>query len=319
MNESTFMHFWPDQASSYAGQVDWLVITFTGMMILFVLPVFICLVVFSFRYRRGSQVPRDHRPAGNHKIEITWIALPFIGAMILFVLSSRLYYVSRTPPLDAMEIHVVAKQWMWKFQHPGGQREINTLHVPMDRAVKLNLISQDVIHSLYFPVMRNKQDALPGTYTHMWFKASKTGIFDGKCAEYCGTDHSAMRVKLVVLRPQEYERWLRQSDTSESLAEQGEGLFRQFGCSGCHAEGSMVRAPRLEGLYGRNVALADGSQVVADDGYIRDSILLPQKQITAGYEPIMPTFANVLDEEAVIRLTAYIKSLGVTQRKGDTE
>ncbi|AOE60346.1 cytochrome c oxidase subunit II [Pseudomonas corrugata] len=313
MNQGAFMHLWPEQASSYAGQVDWLVITFTAMMFLFVFPVFLCLLVFSFRYRQGSRVPRDHRPVGNHKIEIVWIAVPFIGAMILFVLSSYLYYVSRTPPPDAMQIHVVAKQWMWKFQHPGGQREINALHVPVGRAIKLDLISQDAIHSLYFPVMRNKQDALPGSYTHMWFKANKTGVFEGKCAEYCGTNHSTMRVRLVVLKPQEYAQWLQQSQTSESLAEQGEALFRQFGCSGCHAESSQVHAPPLEGLYGRKVALADGTFVVADDNYIRDSIQLPQKQITAGYQPIMPTFTNVLDEEAVIRLTAYLKSLGNAQ------
>ncbi|WP_058545215.1 MULTISPECIES: cytochrome c oxidase subunit II [Pseudomonas] len=322
MNENTFIKFWPEQASHYAGQVDWLVATFTGMMLLFVLPVFVCLLVFSFRYRQGTKVPRDHRSIGNHKIEITWIALPFLGAMVLFVLSSRLYYVSRTPPADAMEIHVVAKQWMWKFQHPGGQREINALHVPVGRPVKLNLISQDAIHSLYFPVMRNKQDALPGTYTHMWFEANKPGTFEGKCAEYCGTDHSTMRVKLVVLKPEEYERWLEESGTSKSLARQGEGLFRQFGCSGCHVDrpdGALVHAPPLSGLYGRAVALADGGKVIADSGYIRDSILLPQKQITAGYEPIMPTFSNVLDEEAVLRLVAYIKSLATPQQNGDAQ
>jgi len=321
MNESTFIKFWPEQASQYAGQVDWLVVTFTGMMLLFVLPVFICLLVFSFRYRVGSKVPRDHRSIGNHKIEMTWIVLPFLGAMILFVLSSRLYYISRTPPADAMEIHVVAKQWMWKFQHPGGQREINTLHIPQGRPVKLSMISQDAIHSLYFPVMRNKQDVLPGTYTYMWFEANRPGSFEGKCAEYCGTDHSTMRVRLIILKPQEYEQWLQESDTSQSLARQGDDLFRQFGCSGCHAAGpdaSLVRAPPLEGLYGRNVALADGSHAIADSAYIRDSILLPQKQITAGYEPIMPTFSNVLDEESVIRLVAYIKSLATTQPNGET-
>jgi cytochrome c oxidase subunit 2 len=311
MNEDSFVHLWPKAASAYASQVDWLVITFTGVMVLFVLPVFFFLVYFGFRYRKGSRAPRDHSPQGNWKVESIWIVLPFIGAMVLFILSSRLFYEARTPPADALEIQVTGKQWMWKFQHPGGQREINALHVPAERPIKLTMISEDVIHSLYFPALRLKQDVLPGRYTQMWFQADETGSYPAYCAEFCGTDHAAMLARLEVLHRQEYERWLQQADTSQSLAQQGAGLFRQFGCSGCHSTGAAIRAPRLEGLYGRSVALADGSRAVADEGYIRDSILLPSKQVVAGYQPFMPTYANVLDEDAVLLLTAYIKSLGV--------
>lgn len=309
MNE-TFIRFWPETASRYASNVDWLVFAFTGMMMFFVVPVFVLLVLFAFRYRQGTKVPRDHRPRGSMKVEMTWIALPFVGAMAIYLVSARLYYEVRTPPPDAMEIQVVGKQWMWKFQHPSGQREINTLHVPVDQPIKLNMISQDVIHSLYFPALRVKQDLLPGRYTQLWFKATKTGRYQAYCAEYCGTDHSRMLADLVILPAQEYAAWLEQAGTSESLADQGGALFRQFGCSGCHGEANVAHAPNLNGLYGRRVALENGDSVLADDGYIRDSILLPNKHIVAGFEPIMPSFDNVLDEEAVLRLTAYIKSLG---------
>ncbi len=303
------LRIWPQAASAYAKDLDWLIFGFTGMMMIFVLPVFVLLVVFSFRYRMGIKVPRDHRPRGSRNVELTWIALPFIGAMIVYVASAKLYYYVRTPPADALEIQVVAKQWMWKFQHPGGQREINTLHVPAGRPVRLNMISQDVIHSLYFPALRIKQDLLPGRYTDLWFEADQTGTFDAYCAEYCGTDHSRMLARLIIQPADEYQQWLQQAGDSHSLASEGELLFRQFGCSGCHGPANVAHAPPLTGLYGRRVQLADGTEVLADQAYIRDSILLPQKQIVAGFEPIMPSFANVLDEEAVLRLVAYIRSL----------
>ncbi|KIL03578.1 MULTISPECIES: cytochrome c oxidase subunit II [Stutzerimonas] len=308
-----FLRLWPASASQHASDVDWLITVFTLLMGLFVLPVFFCLVLFALRYRAGRDVPRHHQSQGNWKVETTWIVLPFIGAMVLFLLSARLFYEARVPPADALEIRVTAKQWMWKFQHPGGQREINTLHVPADRPVKLVMISEDAIHSLFFPALRIKQDVLPGRYTELWFRADRTGRFDGFCAEYCGTDHSGMTAQLVIQPPAAYQQWLQQAATDGSLAEQGAALFRQFGCSGCHSERSATRAPLLQGLYGRRVALADGDEVVADAGYIRDSIMLPSKQVVAGFEPIMPTYARILDEDAVLRLTAYIQSLGEEQ------
>ncbi|WP_120995032.1 cytochrome c oxidase subunit II [Stutzerimonas urumqiensis] len=308
--DDEFLRLWPQAASDHAHAIDWLIWSFTGMMAIFVVPVFVLTILFAIRYRKGTRVSRDHRPRGSMKVEMTWIVLPFIGSMIIYLVSARLYYEVKTPPADAMVIQVVAKQWMWKFQHPGGQREINTLHVPVGRPVRLNMISQDVIHSLYFPALRIKQDLLPGRYTALWFSATETGRYEAFCAEYCGTDHSKMLATLIVQSPQEYQRWLSQSGASESLAEQGEVLFRQFGCSGCHGPAAVAKAPTLEGLYGRRVALHDGTSVIADQAYIRDSILLPHKQLVAGYEPIMPSFSNVIDEEGVLRLTAYIQSLG---------
>jgi len=311
MSDERFLPLWPRAASAYASQVDTLVFTFTGMMVLFVLPVLVFLVYFAFRYRRGTRASRDHRPQGDWRVESLWILLPFLGAMVIYTLSARLFFEARTPPPDALEIHVTAKQWMWKFQHPGGQREINTLHVPAERPVVLTMISEDAIHSLYFPSLRLKQDVLPGRYTQLWFQAYESGSYRGFCAEYCGTDHAGMLAQLDVLPAREYQRWLQRAGTDDSLAEQGEALFRQYGCSGCHAADSATHAPHLEGLFGRQVMLEGGTQVVADEGYIRDSILLPSKQIVAGYAPLMPTYANLLDEDAVLRLTAYIQSLAV--------
>jgi cytochrome c oxidase subunit 2 len=198
---------------------------------------------------------------------------------------------------------------MWKFQHQGGQREINTLHVPARRPVKLTMISEDVIHSLFFPSLRIKQDVLPGRYSMLWFQAEHSGTYQVYCAEYCGTDHAAMLARLVVLDPGDYERWLQDNGSAADLISQGQDLYRQYGCGSCHDSGS---APSLAGVFNRPVRLTDGSQVVADDAYLRDSILLPQKQVVAGYLPIMPTYSNLLDEEAVQRLVAYLRSLPAT-------
>ena len=202
---------------------------------------------------------------------------------------------------------------MWKFQHPGGQREINELHVPVGEPVKLTMASQDVIHSLFIPALRVKQDLVPGRYTTLWFNADKPGDYWLTCAEFCGTNHSVMGGRFIVMSPGDYQKWLQQSGVDQSIAAQGAVLFRTHGCSGCHAPGATVHAPPLEGLYGRSVALEDGTTVKADDQYIRDSILLPQAQITAGYPHIMPTYQNVLGEDEVLKLVAYIKSLTTKQ------
>ncbi|MDB6048737.1 MAG: cytochrome [Pseudomonas sp.] len=310
MINDQFMRLWPEQASLYAGQVDRLVIAFTVMMAFFVLPVLVALGVFIYRYRRGRPADRDHRPETNMHVEITWIVLPFIGAMVVFGWSAYLFFQARTPPDDALEVQVTARQWMWKFQHQGGQREINTLHVPARRPVKLTMISEDVIHSLFFPSLRIKQDVLPGRYTMLWFEAQHSGTYEVYCAQFCGSDHASMLARLVVLDPADYQNWLQSSGGHEDLAAQGKTLFRQYGCSGCHASQSTTPiAPPLEGLFGRQVALSDGTHVLADDSYLRDSILLPQKQVVAGYAPIMPTYSNLLDEDAIQRLVAYIRSL----------
>ncbi|MGF1625670.1 MAG: cupredoxin domain-containing protein, partial [Alphaproteobacteria bacterium] len=210
----------------------------------------------------------------------------------------------------AIEIAVLARQWMWKFEHPGGQSEINDLHLPAGEDIVLTMTSEDVIHSLYVPALRLKQDVLPGRYTTLWFNADTPGTYALACAEFCGTDHSVMGGRLIVMTPEAYADWLQARDAGPSLAAQGEDLYRSFGCSGCHEPGGPIRAPDLRGLFGSPAPLADGRVVTADEQYIRDSILLPNLHIAAGYEPIMPTFDGLIAEDEMLRLVAYIKSLG---------
>jgi cytochrome c oxidase subunit II len=300
---------WPPEASAYANQVDLLLAGFTVLIVLLSAPVFVLIVVFAVKYRRGR--PADRRTPLDNSVglETSWTVVPFLALVAFYVWATWLFVDLHDPPAGALEIDVVAKQWMWKAQHPGGQSEINALHVPVGTPVKLTMASQDVIHSLYIPALRIKQDVVPGRYTTLWFTADETGIWRLLCAEFCGTDHSAMVGEFITLEPEAYADWLATSDADASLAAEGAALFRRLGCSGCHAPGATVRAPPLEGLYGSPVPLEGGDVVVADAQYVRDSILLPQSQIAAGYPRIMPTFANQLGEEEVLRLVAYIKSL----------
>jgi cytochrome c oxidase subunit 2 len=304
------LSLWPEQASAYGGEVDLFVTAFTVLIVALSAPVFILIVVFAIKYRRDKPANRKHPRDRNVWLEISWSIIPFFALIGFFVWSTSLFARLYHPPQDALQIDVVAKQWMWKFQHPEGQGEINELHVPAGEPVKLTMASQDVIHSLYIPALRVKQDVVPGRYTALWFTADKPGTYRIACAEFCGTDHSVMGGTFVVQTPSDYAQWLRHSTTDLSLAAQGAALFRGRGCSGCHGPASTVKAPPLEGLFGKPVALQDGTTVTADAQYIRDSILLPQSQIAAGYPPIMPTFENVLSEEDVLKITAYIKSLG---------
>ena len=241
---------------------------------------------------------------------MTWIVIPFILVMVMFGWGASLYFTAFSPPVDALEIFVVGKQWMWKVQHPEGRREIDELHVPLGYPVKLTITSQDVIHSFYIPAFRIKMDAVPGRYTSTWFEASRTGIFHLFCAEYCGTAHAGMGGRVVVMKPAEYEQWLRTGTPEETLAASGERLFQQLGCSGCHSSNSTVRAPLLDGVYGRPVPLQSGQVVLADESYIRDSILLPQKDVVAGYAPVMPPYQGRISEEELMQIIAYIRFLG---------
>jgi cytochrome c oxidase subunit 2 len=300
---------WPAIASAYAGEVDLLLVLLLILVILLSAPVFVLLVVFAIRYRRGADVNRTHRPDRNVALEVSWSVIPFALLMIFFVWAAKLYYAYGDPPEDALVISVLARQWMWKFEHPGGQREINELHVPAGRPVRLDMISQDVIHSLYFPALRIKHDVLPGRYTQLWFTADQPGTYHLLCAEFCGNAHSEMGGQIVVVEPAAYERWLERTPSDLSLAERGAQLFRSFGCSGCHEDSDVVRAPPLEGVFGSPVPLASGKVVLADEAYIRDSILLPKKDVAAGYEPVMPTFQGRISEDQLLQLIAYIKSL----------
>jgi len=307
---------WIAEASAHAARVDLLFICVTVLVFSLAAPAFILSIAFTIKYRRGKPANRKHAPNRNVWLEASWTMVPFLLLIVFFVWSAKLFVELHEPPANALEIDVVAKQWMWKFQHPGGQAEINELHVPVGRAVKLTMASEDVIHSLFIPALRIKQDVVPGRYTTMWFTADRPGRYELTCSQFCGTDHAIMGGHFIVMTPADYARWLDRPGVDDSLAAQGADLFRSRGCSGCHGPSATVHAPPLEGLFGGPVPLQNGQIVTADEQYIRDSILLPQKQIAAGYPAIMPTFQNVLSEDEVLKLVAYVESLGGMRPKG---
>ena len=299
------------QASSLAPRIDalfWVMVALCGLV---AAGVFGAMIFYCVRYHRGHRADRTGWQAGSLGVELTWTLVPFALFVAVFVWSLFLFADARTPPANAHTLYVVAKQWMWKVQHPTGQQELNTLHVPLGEPVRLTMTSQDVIHSFFIPAFRVKQDVLPGRYTQLWFTATRLGSFPLTCAEYCGLDHSKMGGVVVVLSPAEFARWLAVHVGGLSLAAQGAGVFRRSGCGGCHDSQSTVHAPALAGVYGRPVHLVDGSTVMADERYLRDSIVLPNKQLVAGYAPVMPSFAGQLSEEDLLALLAYMKSIAV--------
>jgi cytochrome c oxidase subunit 2 len=305
-------------ATTHADDVDRifdLLLVLSGATVLLV---FGLLLTFAVRYRRGSHAKRGPLPKlVSREFEIGWTTATLFSFVFLFWWASSINVSGLSVPPNALEVHVIAKQWMWKTQHANGAREINALHVPIGRAVHLLMDSQDVIHSFFVPAFRVKQDVVPGRTTDIWFKATKTGVFPLLCAEYCGTDHSVMRGRVTVMLPEDYAKWLSAQPEGDDLAHEGARLFVAQGCSGCHAPSSNVHAPKLQGLYGRTVQLADGRQVTADAAYIRDSILQPKRDVVAGYEPIMPSFNGLLDDGEIQSLTAYIRALDTTTGTGD--
>jgi cytochrome c oxidase subunit II len=307
---------WPARADAYAGQVDFL---FGALLIVGALTaglVFFLLILFAARYRAGSSARRAEPTEKTWRWEVSWTTASLIIFVFLSIWGARLYLQLYSPPADAEQIFVVGKQWMWKAEHPGGQSEINELHVPVGRDVRLVLASQDVIHSFFVPALRIKQDVVPGRYETLWFRADKPGRYHLFCSEYCGTDHAHMGGWLTVMNPREFALWLRGQGGQGTLADQGKDLFRRYGCSGCHEPGGTVRAPRLEGLFGGPVPLSDGRVVIADERYVRDSILDPKAQVAAGYAPLMPTFAGQLSEDDLVKLVAYIQSIGPEGERG---
>jgi cytochrome c oxidase subunit 2 len=301
---------WPRVATEQAGRVDAIFIGLLVLSGLILLLVGGLMLVFCTRYRRGSNARRGDLPEFIKKeVEIGWTAATLFLALFLFWWAGATQLRAITPPPEALEIHVAAKQWMWKTRHPNGAREINALHVPRGEAVRLVMTSQDVIHSFYVPAFRVKQDVLPGRFTEMWFRATENGTYHLFCAEFCGTDHAVMGGTVTVMEPADYARWATAQPQEEDLAGEGAALFTALGCSGCHAGASAVHAPRLNGVYNRLVHLNDGRTVRADAAYLRDSILQPKRDVVAGYEPIMPSFAGVVDEGELQRLLAYLQSL----------
>lgn len=299
---------WPARASTTAGGVDALFIFLVILSSLVTVAIFTAIVVFAVQYRRRRGVLAE-QIEGSTALEVTWSVIPLFIFFVIFMWGALIYFRERTPPRGATEVYVVAKQWMWKLQHEEGQREINELHVPVGRDVKMILTSQDVIHSFYVPAFRIKQDVLPGRYTTAWFRATKAGTYHLFCAEYCGSQHSGMIGQVVVLEPAQYQAWLSGGGAAGSMASDGHNMFLQLGCSTCHRSDTQGRGPNLEGLYGKPVQLEDGRVVTADENYIRESILTPSAKIVSGFKPIMPVFQGLVSEEQLNALVAYVKSL----------
>jgi cytochrome c oxidase subunit II len=306
---------WPVRAAISASNLDALFIFLLLVTGTVTIIIFILVTVFALRYRHDL-VDKATPILGSTALETTWSLVPFGIFLIFFVWGAVLYFQERTAPRNSMEIYVVAKQWMWKLQHVDGQREINELHVPVDRDVKLIMTSQDVIHSFFVPAFRLKQDVLPGRYTTLWFHAIRPGTYHLFCAEYCGTQHSGMIGSIIVMNPAAYEAWLSGGGGEGSLASTGQKLFQQLGCGSCHRSDTQGRGPNLVGVFGKPVLLDDRRTVTADENYVRESILNPGAKIVAGFKNIMPSFQGVVNEEQLLSLVAYIKSLQGSQPGG---
>ena len=301
----------PERASSIAGEVDALFFFIVAVTVFFTVAVSIAAVYFAVKYRRRSDADRPAEIHGSLVLEITWTVIPLLIVVVMFVWGAKVFFHMNRPPDDAMTVSVVGKRWMWKLQHPTGQREINELHVPKGRAVKLVITSEDAIHSFFVPAFRIKKDAVPGRYNVAWFRATKTGTFHLFCAEYCGTEHSKMIGRVVVMEPEAYQTWLAGGPPPESPVAAGEKLFTELNCVTCHRPDSAGRGPVLEGIFGRPIKLASGDTVVADEAYVRESIVNPAARVVAGYQPVMPTYLGQVSEEQLISLVAYIESLQV--------
>jgi cytochrome c oxidase subunit II len=297
----------PPQASTIAGQVDALVLFLLGVSLLISVTIFVLIVVFCVKYRRTATNQIGQPARRTAPIEVTWTLVPMALAMIPFVWGAHIYLELAQPPADSMEIYVVAKQWMWKSEQPDGQAEIDALHVPTGRPVKLTMTSQDVIHSFFVPAFRVKADVLPGRYTTLWFEATQPGEYRLFCSQYCGTDHAQMTGSVVAMTPGDYANWLTSGSTAtNSPAAQGRKIFEQYRCVECHETG---RAPNLQGLYGQPVKLSDGSTVIADANYIRE-IVLTSDRVPVGYQHDMPAFSGMLSDDAIANVIEYIRSIG---------
>ncbi len=313
---TTFALF-PPEASAIAPYTDALyfflvLITLAGMAIVTLL-----LVVFSLMYRKDKN-PEATQIEGSTLLEATWTIIPLALFMVCFVWGALLYFRIYNPPTNAMNIYVVGKQWMWKVEHPGGQHEINALHVPVNKPVQLTMISQDVFHSFSIPAFRVKREVIPGRYTTVWFEATQIGTYHLFCTQYCGTSHSAMIGDIVVLSQDDYKAWLAQSVSGASLAQNGEKLFASLSCNACHSGAADARGPNLAQVYGSKIQLANGSYATADEAFLRESILNPSMHTVAGYAPIMPTYQGQISEEGLISVVEFIKNLNSNYRVQQT-
>ena len=301
----------PEQASNFAGTIDALMFFILVTSAFFAVLVTLVVLFFAVKFRRADEKEIGVPIRGSAALEAAWTIIPFLLAMGMYAWGAVVYVDYRQAPPDTLDIYVIGKQWMWKLQQPDGRREINELHIPVNRNVKLILASEDVVHDFFVPAFRVKMDVVPGRYTMLWFRATKTGRYHFFCSQYCGTHHSGMNGWVTVMAPAEYAAWLSGEHPDISPVAAGEKLFAQFACNSCHLLTGKGRGPSLNGVYGSKVQLADGSTVMADESYIRESILNPKAKIVAAYQPLMPSFQGQVTEEQILSLTAYIKSLQV--------
>ena len=299
----------PDAVSTMAPRVDALFFFLVGLTAFFSLLIAGLIVYYAVRFRRRASDQIGAVIEGGKVLEITWTVIPFIIVMTIFVWGASVFFAMSRPPDDALNVYVVGKQWMWKFQHLNGQREINELHVPVGRPIKLVMTSEDVIHDVFVPGFRVKADVIPGRYTSLWFEPTKPGRYHLFCAEYCGTRHSGMVGEVVVMEPDEFQAWLSGGGAEGSLASAGAKLFADLACNTCHRPEVQGRGPRLDGLFGRTVTLEGGAQVVVDEAYLREAIVNPNARIAQGFQPVMPSYQGVATEEGLLQLIEYVKSL----------
>jgi cytochrome c oxidase subunit 2 len=299
----------PEAASTAAWHVDLLYFFLLAVAGFFSTLIAVLIIYFAVKYRRRSPHEIGAKPQSNLLLEATWTAVPLFITLIVFVWGASIFFANTHPPEGTLDIYVVGKQWMWKFQHLDGQREIDELHIPVDRDVRIIATSEDVIHDFFVPAFRVKTDVVPGRYVTLWFHATKPGRYRLFCAEYCGTKHSGMTGEVVVMQPQDYQAWLSGGQLQETLTDTGARLFEAFACNTCHRADTQGRGPALEGVFGTEVRLQSGERVIADEGYVRESILNPRAKVVAGYQPIMPTFQGQVSEEQLLALVEYVKSL----------
>jgi cytochrome c oxidase subunit 2 len=301
----------PEQASTVAADVDALYLFIVAVTAFFGILTTVVVLYFAAKYRTEDPLAVGQHIHGSIPLELAWSIIPFLITIVIFVWSADIFFTLQRPPDQTLEIYATGKQWMWKFQHLNGQAELNELHVPVGRPVRITFTSEDVLHSLSLPAFRVKADAIPGRYSSLWFEATDVGEYHLFCAEYCGTQHSGMVGRVVVMEPTAYQAWL--SGTIEgTMADRGARLFSDLACSTCHLEDGRGRGPSLVGRFGATEAMADGRSAVVDEAYLRESILTPQARLVAGYQPLMPTFQGIVSEESVMALIEYVKTLDAT-------
>jgi cytochrome c oxidase subunit 2 len=306
----TGVPFLPASASTAAGPFDILAVSLLAIALAVLGLVVLLLLTFCVRYRKSR--PQANRNLSDKKSwvwEISWTTASFVIFLGLYAWGADLYLSEHRPPAGARDIYIVGKQWMWKAEHPDGQREINTLHVPVGRPIRLVMTSEDVIHGFFVPAFRLKQDVVPGRYVTLWFTATRPGTYRLFCSQFCGVEHAEMDGLVTVMSDGDFQTWLAANALSGTLAAEGGALFRSLGCSGCHEPRASVKAPRLAGLFGQRVPLRGGGVAIADEDFIRNAILQPAGNPPAGYQATMPSFAGQVDEEKIVALVAYIKSL----------